>query len=82
MDTRQRNVQLESIVLLALWKSGPQAFFDVTVKATPEGIVYLRGRVSSLTDCTLLTRIVSEVPGVKQVFCNVAAHERREANHA
>jgi osmotically-inducible protein OsmY len=82
VDTRQRNARLELNVLHALWGSRPVAFHEVRVKATPDGIVYLRGFAASPTDCTLLTRIVSEVPGVKQVFCNVAAHKRREVNHA
>jgi osmotically-inducible protein OsmY len=82
MDTRQRNERLELTVLRALWKNRPQAFHDVMVKATPDGTVYLQGLASSQTDCTLLTRIVREVPGVTQVFCNVAAREHREISHA
>jgi osmotically-inducible protein OsmY len=82
VDTRQRNARLELTILHALWSSRPLEFHQVRVKATPDGIVYLRGVASSQTDCKLLTRIVSEVPGVKQVFCNVAAHKRREVNHA
>jgi len=72
MDTRQRNAQLEHTILNALWTNRPNAFPDVMVRAMPDGSVWLGGVVASQADCTLLKKIVSNVPGVQQVFCNVA----------
>jgi osmotically-inducible protein OsmY len=82
MDTRQRNARLELTVLRALSKHNRQALLHVMVKATDDGTVYLKGVAASPADCALLTRIASQVPGVSQVFCNVAANERRETCHA
>lgn len=84
MDTRRRDNQLELTILSALQRSRPQAFRDVMIRATPDGVVWLRGLVSTQADCLLLKQIVGHVPGVTQVFCNVApkARQRKEVCHA
>ncbi len=82
MDTRLRSEQLELAVLTTLWKTQPAVFHDVTVRAAPDGSVWLRGLVSTQADCLVIQQIVRDVPGVKQVFCHVAPKARMEVCHA
>jgi osmotically-inducible protein OsmY len=82
MDTRVHNQGLEMQVLQALVQDMPDISSHIFVAATPDGSVWLRGMVSTYADRMRILRRVSEVPGVTEVFFNVALETPRRSVHA
>jgi len=72
MDTRVHDQAIEMRVLQALAHSKPEITHPIIVAATPDGAVWLRGLALSQTDRLTILHLVGDVPGVTEVFFNVA----------
>jgi osmotically-inducible protein OsmY len=72
MDTRVHDQNLEINVLQALFHYERDVSRNIVVTATPDGLVWLRGMVPGQANRLRILRIVGEVPGVTQVFFNIA----------
>ncbi len=72
MDTRTHNQVLEMSVSQALLSYKPEIARNIVVTATPDGSVWLRGLVSGQIDRLKILAVVGKVPGVTQVFFNIA----------
>ncbi len=76
VDTRIHDQNLEMRVAQALARNKPEIARDIMVSATPDGSVWLRGLIPTQVEHRMLLRTVSEVPGVTQVFFNIARKEQ------
>jgi osmotically-inducible protein OsmY len=72
MNTRWRSKNLRINVLQAVLGYQPRAARNIVIDATPDGTVWLRGTAPSSADIQQINSIVSSLPGVKTVFCNIA----------
>ena len=72
MDTRVHDQNLEMKVAQALFRDKPEISRDIMVSATPDGSVWLRGLIPTQMERWMILRTLSEVPGVTQVFFNIA----------
>jgi len=72
MNTRWRSKNLRINVLQAVLSYQPRAARDIVIDAAPDGTVWLRGTAPSTADIQHINSIVSSIPGVKTVFCNIA----------
>jgi osmotically-inducible protein OsmY len=72
MDTRTHDAALEMSVSQALFSYKPEIARNIIVVANPDGSVWLRGLVSGQIDRLKILAVVGQVPGVTQVFFNIA----------
>lgn len=72
MDTRVHDQHIEMRVLQALAHYKPEISRHIVVAATPDGAVWLRGLTLNQADRLTILHLVGDVPGVTEIFFNVA----------